>query len=573
MADVLHAPRLGADVPTDAADERGYYSISQAAALLGVSRVSIWRWIGAGLLPALRLGHRTIRIKRDDLERALVQMGSTGTRSWVVENLEAGVSAEDSAPCVDWREIGPSEHLVQFYETDAFLLEGVSYFIGSALRAGDAAIIVATEAHRAGIEERLQTDGLDLAAARARGRYVALDAAETLSRCMVDDLLNPGRFAEVVGDIIVRATSDGCRVRIFGEMVALLAVEGNDAAIRLEELWNDLQQTHAFALLCAYPLDRLGGEAFAQLLGNVCAEHSRVVPAESYTALIKPDDRLRAIAMLQHKAHSLEAELAGRKRAEQELRRTEAELQELLRTRDKFLASAAHDLKNPLANIKGQAQLMRRRAARAERLDAAQVMQVLANIDASATRMVAMVDELLDSARLQLGQPLELNRRRTDLVALAHRITAEHQSTTERHRLRVEAAATELVGVWDGERLERVLGNLLGNAVKYSPHGGEILISVAREDGLEGVWAVVAVRDEGVGIPAADLPRVFQRFHRGANVVGRIGGTGIGLAGARAIVESHGGMIAVESQEGAGSTFTVRLPLETEESDVADPRD
>jgi signal transduction histidine kinase len=80
------------------------------------------------------------------------------------------------------------------------------------------------------------------------------------------------------------------------------------------------------------------------------------------------------------------------------------------------------------------------------------------------------------------------------------------------------------------------------------------------------------VQDGGLGIPASDLPRVFERFHRGANVVGRIGGTGIGLAGARSIVESHGGTISAASQEGAGSTFTIRLPLGYGEADAADPR-
>jgi PAS domain S-box-containing protein/excisionase family DNA binding protein len=336
MADVVTAARPDVGVLGDAANKRGYYSISQAAALLGVSRVSIWRWIGAGLLPAARLGHRTIRIKREDLERALVQLGPVGPKSWVVEHLAAGASAEDGAVSeqeerVDWREMGAFEHLVQFYETDAFLLDAVGDFIGTALRAGDAAIVIATAAHCAGLEERLQGDGLDLAAARACAQYVSLDAAEVLSRFMVDGVPAPARFGEVVGDIVARAAAGGRRVRIFGEMVALLAVAGDDAAaIRLEALWNDLQQTHAFALLCAYPMDHLGGEARADLVGDVCAAHSRVVPAESYTALISPDDRLRAIAVLQQKAQSLEVESAERKRAEQELRRTEAELHDFL---------------------------------------------------------------------------------------------------------------------------------------------------------------------------------------------------------------------------------------------------
>jgi signal transduction histidine kinase len=164
---------------------------------------------------------------------------------------------------------------------------------------------------------------------------------------------------------------------------------------------------------------------------------------------------------------------------------------------------------------------------------------------------------VLDAARLQEGRPLELDRRPTDLVALARRAAAECQQTTGRHRIRCEAQVPRLVGRWDAARLERVLGNLLDNAVKYSPGGTEITLTVARS----GATAVVAVRDRGVGIPAGDLPRVFERFYRGSNVAGRIGGTGLGLAGVKRIVEQHGGTIEVESVEGVGSTFTVRLPL------------
>jgi signal transduction histidine kinase len=109
-------------------------------------------------------------------------------------------------------------------------------------------------------------------------------------------------------------------------------------------------------------------------------------------------------------------------------------------------------------------------------------------------------------------------------------------------------------------RLERVLENLLSNAIKYSPEGGSITVAIADEE-IGGPWAVLTVRDQGLGIPAADLPRVFERFQRARNVEGRIGGTGIGLASARQIVEQHGGTIAAESAEGTGSTFTVRLPL------------
>jgi signal transduction histidine kinase len=123
------------------------------------------------------------------------------------------------------------------------------------------------------------------------------------------------------------------------------------------------------------------------------------------------------------------------------------------------------------------------------------------------------------------------------------------------------------VGNWDAARLARVLDNLLSNAIKYSPGGGEITVEVAEEDQENGSrMAAVRVRDRGLGIPAAEMQHVFERFFRAANV-GAIGGTGLGLAGSRRLVEQHGGTLSAESREGTGSTFTLRLPIEM----VAEP--
>lgn len=215
---------------------------------------------------------------------------------------------------------GQSEHFVQFCETDAFLMDAVSAFIGVGLRAGDAVIVLATQPHRESLEERLKGDGLEVAAACVQGRYVSIDAAATLSKFMVDGSPEPGRFAEVVGSMIARAAQGGCHVRIFGEMVALLWAEGNRAAaVRLEEFWNDLGKTHSFSLCCAYPMQGFRGEVYEEEFIEICKQHSRIIPAESYTRLSSPDERLRAITLLQQKANSLEAEITERKRAEEAL--------------------------------------------------------------------------------------------------------------------------------------------------------------------------------------------------------------------------------------------------------------
>lgn len=234
------------------------------------------------------------------------------------------------------------------------------------------------------------------------------------------------------------------------------------------------------------------------------------------------------------------------------------ELQEAVRIRDEFLSSVSHDLRNPIATIKGRAQVLLRRLDGIPLEERERLTASLQAIEANAGKMNRLINDLVDVARLRIGEPLELSRQRFDLVALARHIAAEHQEETERHAIRVVTDQPEVSGSWDVMRLERVLTNLLGNAVKYSPEGGEIVVEV-RSDGPE---AVVTVRDPGLGIPAADIEHVFERYHRGSNVAGTITGTGVGLAGARQIVDQHGGTITVESKEGEGSTFTVRLPLE-----------
>jgi PAS domain S-box-containing protein len=229
----------------------------------------------------------------------------------------------------------------------------------------------------------------------------------------------------------------------------------------------------------------------------------------------------------------------------------------LERQRDSLLSAAAHDLKSPLTSISGFTQLLRRTLQGDRPADPARVQQYLDRIEATTGRMSALITELLDTTVLQMNQPLQLATRPTDLVVLLQRVVSEEQAKTDHHQLVVHGTVERLVGQWDTDRLERVFANLLSNAVKYSPDDGSIMVTIGRED----PWAVVTVEDRGIGIPAADLPHIFERFWRGGNVSGEIAGTGIGLAGVKHIVDQHGGRVEVESRVGEGSRFTVWLPL------------
>jgi signal transduction histidine kinase len=241
------------------------------------------------------------------------------------------------------------------------------------------------------------------------------------------------------------------------------------------------------------------------------------------------------------------------------LRAAMDQLERELQTRDEFLASASHDLKNPIATIKGNAQLLLRRLDRSGELKVEQVHDALQRIVSVATRAAIDVDDLLDTARMQMGRPLELDKRPTDLVQLTTNLLAEQQQQTEQHTFRLDSDQPTLVVLADDRRLARALGNLLENAVKYSPEGGLIRVEVARDD--RASEAVVSVHDQGIGIPQDDVARIFDRFERGSNAAGVSGGSGIGLASVKYVVECHDGSIHARSEVGRGSTFTIRLPI------------
>jgi signal transduction histidine kinase len=239
--------------------------------------------------------------------------------------------------------------------------------------------------------------------------------------------------------------------------------------------------------------------------------------------------------------------------ARAEAERLASDLKRALHARDEFLAAAAHDLRNPLSTIQSAAELLERSLDDPAMRDRAATCGD--HIQSAAKRIAQQLDAFLDVSRLEAGRPLELKKRKHDLMPLVRQVVQECQQTTQRHRLLMEGPAMLQASV-DAARLQRVVGNLVGNAIKYSPDGGEVNVKLE----AHGNDVILTVRDGGIGIPGAEQSRVFERFQRGTNAEGRFQGTGIGLAGARQIVEQHGGAITVKSQVGKGSTFIVRFP-------------
>lgn len=224
-----------------------------------------------------------------------------------------------------------------------------------------------------------------------------------------------------------------------------------------------------------------------------------------------------------------------------------SERRETERLQQEFLAMATHELRNPLAGIKGNAQLMRRRAAYSERaVDA---------IVAQANQLDRLIEDLLLASQIEADR-LELMPEKIDLVAEV--LAAADALGVAEALVCVEAPSVPVQVMADRQRLGQVFANLLTNAVKYSgAHGGEIVVRVDRA----GDEAHVSFVDQGAGIPPEILPRIFDRFYRAPGAAGRAPGLGLGLYISHRIVEAHGGRITVESEVGAGSTFTVVLPL------------
>jgi PAS domain S-box-containing protein len=243
------------------------------------------------------------------------------------------------------------------------------------------------------------------------------------------------------------------------------------------------------------------------------------------------------------------AELLAREQAA----RDAAEAAVLLR--DQFLSIAAHELKTPLTSLMGYAQLFLRRVTRDGHLSDRD-QRALQQINEQIGRLNRMVLAMLDVSRLETGQ-LSIERAPLNLATLVGQVVEDARATLDGRTIDVRVADEPLTVNGDELRIEQALQNLIQNALKYSGPSEAVTVELGHRDGV----IEVAVRDRGIGIPKDELAKLFSRFYRASNATEQnISGMGIGLYVVREIVHLHGGEVLVESEEGAGSTFTIRLP-------------
>ena len=234
-------------------------------------------------------------------------------------------------------------------------------------------------------------------------------------------------------------------------------------------------------------------------------------------------------------------------------------LKEAEQLKEHFLGLVAHELRTPLAALKGFATMLLRHPERSKGAALASWQrEALAEIELATDRLDRLTEDLLDVVRLQAGR-LVLHRESIDLVAFCRRVLAQLQQGTDRHQLTLSTSLSHLLARVDGGRIEQVLANLLTNAIKYSPAGGPVEMTLREETRRQE--ALISIRDQGIGIPQEEQASLFGRFVRASNgqALG-ISGTGLGLYLCRELVEQHGGRIWFESIEGQGSTFFIALP-------------
>ena len=235
-----------------------------------------------------------------------------------------------------------------------------------------------------------------------------------------------------------------------------------------------------------------------------------------------------------------------------------SQLKSLDRMKSRFASNVSHELRTPITTIKLYAHLMQQKPE--------QWQSYLDVLTQEADRQARLVEDVLQMSRIDAGRldirpcPTHLNQL-TEMAIDCHQALAQEQELTLEH----QPAEPGPVALADPERIMQVLNNLTGNAIRYTPEGGKIVISTETKEARGLAWATATVEDTGMGIPEEELPHIFERFFRGETPQAiQIPGTGLGLAIAQEIVKLHGGWITVESQVGKGTTFTVWLPLAPE---------
>ena len=405
------------------------------------------------------------------------------------------------------------------------------------------------------------TAAVERSAAGREGQELRVRRLVTGVRQYVDDYAVPLIGIAEVNPAVARtpvAVTEGRR-RIEGirrQVTQVLTAENNLASARVSSATSQANRAIVFGL-AALGISVLLVLLFGLELSRAVAHPVRRV-SEAAKDVAGGDLSVRLPEQGPAEVHDLAASFnemaASLERSKHELEEQNLELRESERLRSELISVISHEVRTPLACVLGYTSLLQTRP-----VDEATRQEYLSIIADESRRLEGLVGDLVDVRRIEQGR-LELDPQPFNLGALVEEQVRIFKGRSDRHTIQLDPASGPLVVRADRNRMAQVIANLLGNAVKYSPDGGVVEVEAAVRNGD----VRVSVRDQGIGIPDADRPRIFTKFFRGSAGAGGIGGMGLGLAVSREIVEAHGGRMGFESKVGSGSVFWFELSVNTE---------
>jgi signal transduction histidine kinase len=451
----------------------------------------------------------------------------------------------------------------------------------SDFRAAEATVLLSPGAvERESIEQRELID-LDRAISQAQGAYehIRHDAGEAALytrfrerwseyRTIVNQMLEltrSGRKAEAVSAYMTTSrTAYNAASDALGQLTKHAVENAQKAAARVDVAYQEARWLIALAMtfagvLVVAALIYISKSISSPLLR--LAGYMHRLAANDTDIEISDTDRndeigemARAAVVFRKNAIELMVTQRGLAQQASMLEEKLAAERHLTQLQRNFVSMASHEFRTPLTIIDGHAQRLNKLS---ERISVDELVTRAGKIRAAVLRMIHLIDNLLTSTRLlETGAGLYFHPQDLDLRELVHDVCQLHRESAPGSNIVEGLGFSPLRMVGDPKLLSQVFDNLLSNAIKYSPRGGGVRITARAEAG----GLAVTVEDRGMGIPAADVDRLFERYFRGSNVSGIVG-TGVGLNLVKMVVDLHGGNVMVESQEGKGSRFTVRLPL------------
>ena len=438
---------------------------------------------------------------------------------------------------------------MRFYEGEEFLLASLLDFLAPALEGDDAGVVIATPELHSRFDASLANRQVDAELLRREDRLVLLDAQELLDGVVEDAAADRERFLGAVEPVLERTAGPGRTVHVFGATTPVTSDEtALDAALAVEELWNELAGRRVFRLLCAYPLGAFASDARSVTFDRLCDDHTAVFPAERCL----PEDGARqgqAIAALQQRLTAAEAERQQWQIARRELQGRVEDLDVAGRSREQFVTTVVHDLRTPTTLVSTALGQLRTHLQDPDE----DVEQLLGMALEGTERIERLVGDVLAAARVRTAA-FTYDLRPVDLASIAERAARGVAVATGRRIDHVAPPGLPPAAA-DQDRQLQILDNLLWNAVKFSPEDSTVTVELQGSDD----WLTVRVRDEGVGIAEEDQAGLFHPFARLRS--GDVAGTGLGLSITKALVEGQGGTIRVESRPGAGAVFSYTVPV------------